>query len=156
MTGRAAEVHETPFGEDQDRVTIRENPLVILRLDIDPLELDISQSIPLGLILNEVITNSIKYAFPDEKNGSVAISLKNIHDLHYMLTIFDNGIGIPADFKNAGFGSLGMSLIAGLTEDLDGSFFIENNNGTTVKISFIKDPAINRNGIAGDSFVQNI
>ena len=56
--------------------------------------------------------------------------------------ISDNGIGIPSNIKNKKPGSLGMSLIAGLAEDLDGKVSIENNNGTTIKIAFVHDQGV--------------
>lgn len=121
---------------------------------IEPLELDVSQAVPLGLILNEAITNSIKYAFPDNRNGTVSISLSKTAPAHYLLTISDNGIGIPADFKKTG--SLGMSLMKGLSEDIDGSFSIDNNNGTTIKISFVHDGGIkNRNPVVASLISNN-
>lgn len=105
----------------------------------DPLELDVSQAVPLGLILNEAITNSLKYAFSDGRDGLISISLSNTSLNNYLLTIKDNGIGMPADFAGKKAGSLGMSLMSGLSEDLDGKFSIESNNGTTVKVSFVHD-----------------
>ena len=104
--------------------------------DVEPLELDVSQAVPLGLILNEAITNSIKYAFPDERNGIITISLSNNAGQHCMLTISDNGIGLPVQFNTKKPGSLGMSLMNGLSEDLGGTFCSENDNGTIVTISF--------------------
>jgi two-component sensor histidine kinase/tetratricopeptide (TPR) repeat protein len=105
--------------------------------NIEPLEMDVSQAVPLGLILNEAITNSIKYAFPDNRSGAVSISLSNKGINHYLLTISDNGIGILSNFGDRKIGSLGMSLMQGLAEDLDGKLLIENNNGTAIKISFV-------------------
>ena len=107
--------------------------------DVEPIEMDVNQAVPLGLILNEAITNAIKYAFPDGRDGKISISLSNTIPHHYLLCISDNGIGIPPKFKNKRPGSLGMSLMKGLSEDLDGSFSIENNNGTTIKTSFVHD-----------------
>ncbi len=123
--------------------------------NIDPLEMDVSQAIPLGLILNEAITNSIKYAFPGDKEGIIAISLTNsgLHD--YLLIISDNGIGMPVHFKDKKPGSLGMSLMDGLSEDLDGAFSIENNNGTVIKISFVHDVNVKRPDTLVGSFVTN-
>jgi two-component system, sensor histidine kinase PdtaS len=110
---------------------------------IEPLELDVSQAVPFGLILNEAITNSIKYAFPNDEEGIITISITNTGLHHYLLTISDNGIGMPdSNIKKPG--SLGMSLMAGLSEDLDGTFSIENNNGTLIKISFVHDSSIKR------------
>jgi two-component sensor histidine kinase len=123
--------------------------------DIEPLELDVSQAVPLGLILNEAITNSIKYAFPGGRNGVIAISLSPTAPDHYLLSISDNGIGMPPGFNNKKPGSLGMSLMAGLSEDLDGHFAIENNNGTTINISFVHDLSVKRHDTMAASFVSN-
>jgi two-component system, sensor histidine kinase PdtaS len=108
-------------------------------LRIAPLELDVSQAVPLGLILNEAITNSIKYAFPEGRKGLVTIELSKAHDTNYLLCIADNGIGIPTDLSAKKPGSLGMSLMAGLAADLDGTFEIENKGGTLIKIAFAHD-----------------
>ena len=99
----------------------------------------VSQAVPLGLILNEAITNAIKYAFPDDRTGVVSISLSNTSPHQYLLAISDNGVGIPLQFNCKKPGSLGMSLMEGLSEDLDGSFSIENKNGTTIRILFSHD-----------------
>ncbi len=112
---------------------------------VEPLEMDVSQAVPLGLILNEAITNSIKYAFPDYRSGIISISLSNTSPHQYLLIIADNGIGIPPNFTGKKLGSLGMSLMEGLSEDLDGHFCIENNNGTTIKIAFKKEMSVMRN-----------
>jgi two-component sensor histidine kinase len=106
-------------------------------LDIAPLSLDVSQAVPVGLILNEAITNSIKYAFPDNRKGTIGIELSKDSPTHYFLCITDNGIGMPAQIVNKKTGSLGMSLMAGLSADLDGTFVIESNGGTVIKIAFV-------------------
>jgi two-component system, sensor histidine kinase PdtaS len=113
-------------------------------LDLEPLVLDVSQAVPLGLILNEAITNSIKYALPDGRSGVISVVLLTITSNEYLLNISDNGIGIPSNVNNKKPGSLGMSLIAGLAEDLEGKVSIENNNGTTIKIVFVHDKGIKR------------
>jgi two-component sensor histidine kinase len=105
--------------------------------NIAPLELDVSQAVPVGLILNEAITNSMKYAFPDDQTGVVSICLSNVTSNRWLLSMSDNGVGIAVDSKKTG--SLGMSLMKGLSEDLDGDFSIENNNGTMIKVSFLHD-----------------
>jgi two-component sensor histidine kinase len=128
---------------------------ITFELAIDPVEMDVSQSVPLGLILNEAITNSIKYAFPDDRKGIISISLSTIDHDHFLLTIADNGIGMPAHFNNKRPGSLGMSLMAGLSEDLDGKFTVENNNGTILKISFKHEPGVRRPGRLAASFASS-
>jgi two-component system, sensor histidine kinase PdtaS len=111
-------------------------------LNIAPLELDVSQAVPLGLILNEAITNSIKYAFPEGKYGVISITLSGTGSDHFLLNISDNGVGMPRNYDNKKIGSLGMSLMKGLSEDLDGNFSIENNNGTIIRVSFVHDIGI--------------
>jgi two-component sensor histidine kinase len=122
---------------------------------IEPLEMDVSQAVPLGLILNEAITNSIKYAFPNNREGVIKITLSNVSGNQYLLEISDNGIGIPSHLKNKKVGSLGLSLMAGLSEDLDGTFSIENNNGTLIKISFTHDITIKLTGTLATSLIAN-
>jgi two-component sensor histidine kinase len=123
--------------------------------DIEPLIMDVSQAIPLGLILNEAITNSIKYAFPNDRTGVVNITLSNTSPHQYLLIVADNGIGIPSHLKDKKVGSLGMSLMAGLSEDLDGSFSIENNNGTIIRILFVHDMSVKRRDSQISSFVTS-
>lgn len=113
-----------------------------VEFNIEPLEMDVSQAVPLGLILNEAITNTIKYAFPGDMRGTTSISLTTLSQNHYLLTIADNGIGIPQASINRKEGSLGMSLMKGLSEDLDGSLEIENNKGTVIRVSFVHEPVL--------------
>ncbi|MDR7369901.1 histidine kinase dimerization/phosphoacceptor domain -containing protein [Flavobacterium aquidurense] len=107
------------------------------KIEIDQIELDVIQAIPLGLIINEAVTNSIKYAFPNDGKGIISITLTAINTKQYSLSIQDNGIGIPAEFKEKN-NSFGMSLIKGLSTNLEGTFSIENSNGTLLKLNFEK------------------
>lgn len=106
-------------------------------LQIAPLELDISQAVSVGLILNEAITNSLKYAFPEERSGLIKIEIHLTSPQNYLLTISDNGVGLPVNFNTNKYDSLGLSLMEGLSQDLGGSFTIKNNSGTTITISFV-------------------
>lgn len=111
---------------------------------IDPLELDVAHAVPLGLILNEAITNSIKYAFPEDRTGMIFITLETKAENQYILTIADNGIGFDANLNNKKVNSFGMSLIKGLTDDLEGKLTMENNNGTILKIEFSQEFPLNQ------------
>ncbi|WP_133526476.1 sensor histidine kinase [Flavobacterium sp. 245] len=113
-------------------------------LKIDPLELDVAQAVPLGLILNESITNSIKYAFPTDRTGMIHITLEGTSENRYLLTISDNGIGFDTNMNAKKINSFGLSLIKGLSDDLDAAFSLENQNGTILKIEFSKDFPINQ------------
>lgn len=112
-------------------------------LKIDPLELDVAQAVPLGLILNESITNSIKYAFPEDRTGMIYVTLESTSENKYLLTIADNGIGFDTTISEKKINSFGLSLIKGLSDDLEASFSMENKNGTILKIEFLKEFPIN-------------
>jgi two-component system, sensor histidine kinase PdtaS len=121
-------------------------------LNIEELEMDVAHAVPLGLILNEAITNSIKYAFPGQRQGVIAVTL-TATETHFVLRISDNGIGMPKHLDANRPGSLGLSLIAGLTEDLEGSFSIESNEGTTLQLSFGHEHGVNQTASGAESFV---
>lgn len=112
-------------------------------LKIDQLELDVAHSVPLGLILNEAITNSIKYAFPEDRTGMIYVTLETISENNYVLTIADNGIGFDANLTQKP-NSFGMMLIKGLSDDLAAKLNIENNNGTVLKIEFSQEFPLNQ------------
>jgi len=105
-------------------------------LDIDPFNLPLSHSIPIGLIFNEAVTNAIKYAFPNHLNGIINISLKASDHQKYKLIIHDNGIGLPPDFDPYNNPSLGIKLMHGLSADIEGKFLITNVNGTKITLEF--------------------
>ncbi len=104
-------------------------------LDIDDIKLNIETSVPCGLIITELVSNSLKYAFPDGLQGELKVSLK-IKDDYYELNISDNGIGFPdnIDFKNTE--SLGLQLVNSLTDQIDGEIELDSTNGTEFKIRF--------------------
>jgi two-component sensor histidine kinase len=111
-------------------------------LDIEPVKLDLAHCIPLGLILNEAITNSFKYAFPDNREGVISILLKSAPNDQLVLTIQDDGIGLPSTFNINKSDSMGMNLMRGLSEEIGANFTIHNQIGTKVEVSFTNDPDI--------------
>lgn len=108
-------------------------------LDAEKVYLNAAQSVPMGLIINEALNNAIKYAFPLDRKGEVQISLKNTGQNNYELIIADNGIGLPYNFKETKRDSLGMNLMIGLSNQIDGTFDIKNDNGLKIKITFTKN-----------------
>lgn len=96
---------------------------------IEPVKLDVTHAVPYGLILNEAISNCIKYAFPGNGKGTITITLTSS-----ALTISDNGIGLPQDFDANTSRSLGINLMKGLSRQLGCRFSVENNNGVTVRV----------------------
>ncbi len=123
---------------------------VRFRLQVAPIQLDVSQAVPLGLILNEAITNAIKYAFPGNREGLIDITFEQTAEGYYALTIADNGTGLPENFDPAQCRSLGMSLMEGLSSELGGHFTIRNNGGTEIHIWFQTE-----NYLRQDPFLQD-
>lgn len=107
-------------------------------LKIDPVSLDISHAIPLGLIINEAVTNSIKYAFPNNRIGEIAISMLN-NGGRVKLELADNGIGMAHIDHEAEPESLGLRLMRGLSEDIDADISFKVDNGTRIRIIFKPD-----------------
>ncbi|MCK7554300.1 sensor histidine kinase [Chitinophaga sedimenti] len=104
-------------------------------LAIDPIVLDISKALPIGLILNEAITNAFKYAFPDGRRGTITVRLTQPALDEVLLMIADNGIGMPDAQARADGNSLGMSLMKGLSADMDGEFCIKVEHGTQITVT---------------------
>ena len=102
-------------------------------LKIEEIHLNIETSIPCGLIINELVTNSLKYAFPN-KTGELTISLNSYND-EYKLIISDNGVGFQEDYKNLNT-SLGLKLVNSLIQQLDGSINLDKTQGTKYTIKF--------------------
>lgn len=106
------------------------------RLDLQHIELDVAQAVPAGLILNEAISNAIKYAFPENRGGTVVIVLRKTDGDTCELRISDDGIGLPEELDVETCNSLGMSLMMGLSAQLGGEFSIESREGTRITITF--------------------
>ncbi|MBL0745654.1 histidine kinase dimerization/phosphoacceptor domain -containing protein [Chryseolinea lacunae] len=121
------------------RDTFRSEKSIAYLLDIEPVELDVSQAVPIGLILNEAITNSIKYAFPPPHvQNNIKVSLHLTSPDEVVLTITDNGVGLPAGFDINAVKTLGLKLIKGLAGDINGTFSISNDYGAKITIHFVR------------------
>ncbi len=100
------------------------------------IKLDIDIAIPLGLILNELISNAYKYAFGGEAKGQIRVELKRIAEEKLQLEVCDNGKGMPAEFSIEKTKSLGLKLVNILTRQLNGTLDIKNEHGTKFSITF--------------------
>lgn len=109
---------------------------VEFNVEIDAFEMGVSKAIPLGLILNEAITNSLKYAFTKDKRKIISILLLHKEDETTLLLIKDNGKGMPADFDPLQSDSLGINLMQGLSSQINAEFSIKNENGTIISLEF--------------------
>ena len=104
-------------------------------IKIEDISLNIETAVPCGLIISELISNSLKYAFPNKMNGEINVSLKSEKDI-YHLCICDNGIGLPEDINFSNIKTLGLLLVNSLTEQIDGEITIQRDHGTKFKIRF--------------------
>ncbi len=108
-----------------------------LTLNIEKISIGIDHAIPCGLIINELITNSIKYAFPDDRKGEIKVSLRLNDENMIELVVSDNGVGIPEDVDFRNSESLGLRLVTKLAEDqLHGKIDLDRSNGTEFNIKF--------------------
>lgn len=104
-------------------------------IKIEDVNLNIETAIPCGLIINELISNCLKYAFPNQMKGEIIINLKSIED-KFELVISDNGIGLPENININKIKTLGLLLVNSLTEQIDGKISIYKKDGTQFKITF--------------------
>jgi PAS domain S-box-containing protein len=104
-------------------------------VDAQDIELKIANAIPCGLIVNELLTNSLKHAFPDGRSGQIRISLR-CQDTQAFLEVGDNGIGLPPDFDIENSSSLGLKLVSVLARQLQGEVHIDRNEGARFEVSF--------------------
>ncbi|MEQ8219668.1 MAG: histidine kinase dimerization/phosphoacceptor domain -containing protein [Arenibacter sp.] len=107
---------------------------IVMVYDMEEIELNVDIATPIGLIVNELITNSLKYAFPNSLNGVITISLVQ-KPAHLELTVTDNGIGIIKGNQTHGTG-FGTQLISLLTKQLDGKMVLNQDKGTSVSFEF--------------------
>ena len=108
---------------------------VTFNFNVNHIQLNIDTAIPLGLLISELLTNALKYAFPNGQEGEVHLSIKQVSDA-YELIISDNGVGYSFDGDLDKLKTLGMRLVHSLVEQLEGTIVQENRNGTSYFITF--------------------
>ena len=116
------------YSVDKDRVT--------LDLDIDHTEMVVDTAIPCGLIVNELISNCLKHAFPDGMNGRVRVAFHELDDKEYELVVSDDGVGLPLEMDITRTDSLGMQLVFLIVEQLKGKIEVSREGGTGFHILF--------------------
>lgn len=105
--------------------------------DIEDVALPIDIAVPCGLIVNELVTNSLKHAFPDQQKGEVRISSKCMEKGVLTLSVRDNGVGLPEGIHPDNLSSLGMRLVHNLTDQLGGILAFGNDGGAVFSIQFV-------------------
>jgi PAS domain S-box-containing protein len=121
------------YGTDTRRVQ--------LDMSMGKIMVDINTAVPLGLLMNELISNALKHAFPDGREGTISISGGEEGDL-ITLVVRDDGIGIPVDFDWKNTSSLGMRLVTSLIDQVDGTITLDRENGTVFAITVKRLPSV--------------
>jgi two-component sensor histidine kinase len=116
------------YGVQAERIT--------LRIQADEVLLDINQAVPCGLLLNELLSNCLKHAFPSDRTGEISIELRSDAGRRVTIIVRDTGVGFPAgvDFRDTE--TLGLQLVCTLAEQLGGVLELEGDGGTSFKLTF--------------------
>jgi predicted ATPase/two-component sensor histidine kinase len=107
-----------------------------LTIEVSELQLDMNQAIACGLIINELVSNALKHAFPNERAGNVKIELRASTGRQRVLEVSDDGIGLPPNLDIPSTNSLGLRLVQDLTDQLHGTLLVKGDVGATFTITF--------------------
>jgi PAS domain S-box-containing protein len=110
-----------------------------LTTEVTDFRIGVDLAVPCGLILNELISNSLKYAFPGGRQGSILIRVERMHDSSALLTFADDGVGLPADVGFWSTKTLGLRLVRSLVRQLDGEIEVDGPPGVEYRIRFSID-----------------
>jgi two-component sensor histidine kinase len=119
---------------------------VELATEIDDIELDLDRAISAGLIINELVSNALKHAFPTDRAGRTYVALKRIAGSRCTLAVEDDGIGLPASLDPQQTSSLGLQLVHDLTRQLHGKLRVKRDGGTAFAIDFDAEGNMNASG----------
>jgi two-component sensor histidine kinase len=119
---------------------LRDPGQVVLNLQVGPEEVNLDTAVPLGIIINELVSNSLKYAFPhlqektDDRPNEITIELAALEEDQLLLTVGDNGVGLPEEIDPDSAPSLGLQLVRMLTSHMGGTLELDRRNGTVYRI----------------------
>lgn len=129
--------------KDLERLNFKDETGIVIEFRAEPVSVNLDQAIYCGLILNELVTNSIKHAFTDEISGRITISLTRT-SAGFEFVISDNGISLPEGIEPGSTTSFGMQLLYIFIKQLHANFSINRQAGTTFRITFPEDPYAKR------------
>jgi PAS domain S-box-containing protein len=120
---------------------------IALALDVAPLDVGLDIAVPLGLLLNELVSNSLKHAFPERRRGTIRVTLgreaalegapdSQVHDALLRLTVSDDGIGLPPDADRTSTQTFGLRLVGALSDQLHAELSFENHGGACITLAF--------------------
>jgi PAS domain S-box-containing protein len=113
------------------RRAVSASPNIEVRLDAAPMPVAIDQAIPCGLLINELVTNAFKHAFPETRRGLITVQVRPLEDDRFFLRVSDDGIGLPDHIDLVSPRTLGLDLVATLARQLDAELKVERNLGTS-------------------------
>jgi two-component sensor histidine kinase len=109
---------------------------VLMNIHVPDVQFSIDTLIPCGLILNELLTNAFKYAFPEGEEGSIGISLENVGEGRYTLVVEDNGMGLSESLDIWRSRSLGLQIVRSMAAKLEGNLDVHRDGGSEFKVTF--------------------
>ena len=110
--------------------------LTQIQVAISNIHLDIDTAVPCGLIINELVTNALKYAFPPDQDGDITIQMHTNIDQKFTLTVADNGVGLPVEVDVEQTRTLGLRMVKTLTQQISGTLTVNRELGTSFQIQF--------------------
>ena len=113
-----------------------ESSRVRYRVEAENIQLDVNRAIPCGLIINELVTNSLKHAFPQDRKGEILVLMRSVGGDKYELTVKDDGVGLPDGLDFGRPGTLGFQIVSDLAKQLDGSVDVRRDEGTEITVHF--------------------
>ncbi len=113
---------------------------VRVRVEAQPVSLGVDQAIPCGLLLNELLTNALKHAFPQDRRGQVDVKVNRVGDRSVMVEVRDDGVGLPASLDLSAPVTLGMAMVQKLSQQLEAELFVDREPGARVRFAFRVKP----------------
>ncbi|MFI5145261.1 MAG: histidine kinase dimerization/phosphoacceptor domain -containing protein, partial [Ignavibacteria bacterium] len=119
---------------------VTDDTIIKIDIDVKDVYLTLDTAINCGLVINELLSNSLKYAFKGRKEGKIDIKLYNMGDNKFYLSIKDDGAGMPASINFKQTSTLGLQLVTTLVDQLEGTINMDNSSGTHYEIQFLEKP----------------
>ncbi|HUU38460.1 MAG TPA: ATP-binding protein, partial [Candidatus Desulfaltia sp.] len=116
-----------------------------LRIEAEEVHLNINTAIPCGLIVNELVSNALKHAFPEGRSGSLDLDLRRVTGDGYVLRVRDDGVGFPEKLDFRKTETLGMQIVSTLVDQIEGRLALERRRGTGFTLEFNELPQKIRN-----------
>ncbi len=110
--------------------------LVRFEMQIEDVTLNLERAVPFGLVVNELISNALKYAFPNGRSGRIGLQIRATSEQRFLLVVDDDGVGLPENFDIKQLRSLGLNLVDDLSKQLNGSFTFQSRDGAEFRLEF--------------------